>query len=92
MSLGCSYRHLAFKVSEEELPQFEKIMNAFSKTALCANRKYLPPIVAQAVALANDLGFIHCCIPEQGALLRVLARGRAGGVIGETGTERGTNP
>jgi predicted O-methyltransferase YrrM len=44
------------------------------------------PVVAQAVALANNLGFIACCTPEQGELLRVLARGRAGGVIGETGT------
>ena len=61
-------------------------MNAFSKTALYAGRTDLPPLVAQAVALATDLGFIHCCIPEQGRLLQVLARGRAGGVIGETGT------
>ena len=61
-------------------------MNAFSKTALYADRTDLPPRVAQAVALANDLGFIQCCIPEQGGLLQVLARGRAGGVIGETGT------
>ena len=61
-------------------------MKAFSKTARYADRTDLPPLVAQAVALANDLGFIHCCIPEQGVLLQVLARGRAGGVIGETGT------
>jgi predicted O-methyltransferase YrrM len=61
-------------------------MNSFSKTALYAGRTDLPPLVARAVALASDLGFIHCCIPEQGALLQVLARGRAGGVIGETGT------
>jgi predicted O-methyltransferase YrrM len=59
---------------------------AFSKTALYADRTDLPPLVARAVALANDTGFIHCCIPEQGVLLQVLARGRAGGVIGETGT------
>lgn len=61
-------------------------MSAFSKTALYADRTDLPPLVARAVALATDLGFIHCCIPEQGLLLQVLARGRAGGVIGETGT------
>lgn len=61
-------------------------MNAFSKTALYANWQGLPPLVAQTVALANDLGFIHCCTPEQGELLQLLARGRAGGVIGETGT------
>jgi predicted O-methyltransferase YrrM len=61
-------------------------MSAFSKTALYAGRTDLPPLVARAVALANDLGFIHCCTPEQGMLLQVLVRGRAGGIIGETGT------
>ena len=61
-------------------------MNAFSKTALYAGRTDLPPLVQRAVALANDFGFIHCCTPEQGTLLQVLVRGRAGGVIGETGT------
>lgn len=60
-------------------------MNAFSKTALYTDRADLPPLVARAVTLANELGFIHCCFPEQGALLQVLARGRAGGTIGETG-------
>ena len=65
-------------------------MNAVSKTALYADRVALPPLVARAVALANDLGFIHCCFPEQGMLLHVLARGRAGGIIGETGTGCGT--
>jgi predicted O-methyltransferase YrrM len=61
-------------------------MDTFSKTALYAAWTDLPPLVAQAVALANDLGFISCCTPEQGTLLQVLARGRVGGVIGETGT------
>jgi predicted O-methyltransferase YrrM len=60
--------------------------DTFSKTALYAGRTDLPPLVMQAVDLANRLGFISCCTPEQGELLRVLARGRAGGVIGETGT------
>ena len=61
-------------------------MNAFSKTEQYAGRTDLPPRVAQAVALANRMGFIHCCMPEQGLLLQALARGRAGGIIGETGT------
>jgi predicted O-methyltransferase YrrM len=61
-------------------------MDTFNKTALYAAWTDLPPLVAQAVALANTLGFISCCTPEQGEMLRVLARGRAGGVIGETGT------
>lgn len=65
-------------------------MNAFSKTAQYANRRHLPPLVAQSVAIASDCGFIHCCLPEHGDLLQVLARGRAGGVIGETGTGCGT--
>jgi len=61
-------------------------MDTFSKTALYAAWTNLPSLVAQAVALANDVGFISCCTPEQSELLRVLARGRMGGVIGETGT------
>lgn len=61
-----------------------------NKTALYNWRTDLPPLVAQTVALANQLGFVACCTPEQGELLQVLARGRAGGVIGETGTGCGT--
>ena len=41
-------------------------MDTFSKTALYAEWTDLPPLVAQAVALANNLGFISCCTPEQG--------------------------
>jgi predicted O-methyltransferase YrrM len=61
-------------------------MNAFGRTALYADRADLPPLAARAVALANDVGFIHCCFREQGVLLQALARGRAGGIIGETDT------
>jgi predicted O-methyltransferase YrrM len=61
-------------------------MNAFSKTAQYAGLTDLPPLVARAVAIAAERGFIQCCLPEHGRLLQVLARGRAGGVIGETGT------
>ncbi len=46
----------------------------------------LPPLVAHAVELARRLSFDSCCRPEQGRLLQLLARGRTGGVIGETGT------
>jgi predicted O-methyltransferase YrrM len=46
----------------------------------------LPPLVSSAVALAADLGFDNSCAPEQGHLLSVLARGRSGGRVGETGT------
>ena len=46
----------------------------------------MPPLVVRAVVLANELGFEYSCLPEQGRLLRVLAAGRAGGRIGETGT------
>ena len=46
----------------------------------------LPPLVERAVALARDLGFGLSCRPEQGRLLQVLAAGRPGGVVGETGT------
>jgi predicted O-methyltransferase YrrM len=61
-------------------------MDTFSKTALYTDWTDLPPLVARAVALANAAGFMQCCTPEQGELLQVLARGRVGGVIGETGT------
>ena len=64
-------------------------MSAFSKTALYAGRSGLPPLVAKAAALAAEAGFIHCCTPEHGELLQVLARGRTGGIIGETGTGYG---
>jgi predicted O-methyltransferase YrrM len=46
----------------------------------------LPPLVWRAVELARTLSFEFSCRPEQGRLLQLLARGRAGGVIGETGT------
>jgi predicted O-methyltransferase YrrM len=46
----------------------------------------LPDLVAAAVDLARGLRFDHSCAPEQGRLLSVLARGWAGGRVGETGT------
>jgi len=38
------------------------------------------------VALARRTGFAFSCRPEQGELLRLLARGVGSGAIGETGT------
>lgn len=46
----------------------------------------LPDEVSRAVHLARDLGFENSCRLEQGRLLQILAAGRRGGVIGETGT------
>ena len=46
----------------------------------------LPRLVSAAVALAGSLNFDNSCAPEQGRLLSVLAGGRSGGRIGETGT------
>ena len=46
----------------------------------------LPPLVSAAVDLATKAGFDNSCAPEQGRLLSVLARGRTGGRVGETGT------
>ena len=46
----------------------------------------LPPLVANAVAQAQALDFASSCRPEHGRLLQLLARGRPGGAIGETGT------
>jgi predicted O-methyltransferase YrrM len=46
----------------------------------------LPPLVEAAVQLARGTDFGYSCLPEQGELLRVLARGAGAGTIGETGT------
>lgn len=46
----------------------------------------LPNEVLDAVGLARSPGFENSCRLEQGRLLRVLAAGRDGGIIGETGT------
>src|SRR5580658_1589048 len=46
----------------------------------------LPPLVRAAIEVASSQGFDHSCAPEQGRLLAVLARGRTGQRIGETGT------
>jgi predicted O-methyltransferase YrrM len=40
----------------------------------------------RAVALARQLNFEFSCRPEQGRLLQLLAAGRRGGSIGETGS------
>lgn len=47
---------------------------------------FLPRLVSEAVALADSMNFDNSCAPEQGRLLSVLAGGRIGGRIGETGT------
>jgi predicted O-methyltransferase YrrM len=49
----------------------------------------LPRLVSMGIELADGAGFDHSCAPEQGRLLSVLARGRSGGRIGETGTGYG---
>lgn len=59
---------------------------SISGTQAYAGLSGLPLIVAQAVELATRMGFEKSCLPEQGRLLSVLAAGRTGGVIGETGT------
>jgi predicted O-methyltransferase YrrM len=46
----------------------------------------LPPLVERAVELARSMRFPYSCHPAQGRLLALLARGRPGGLIGETGT------
>ncbi|MDP6346112.1 MAG: SAM-dependent methyltransferase, partial [Alphaproteobacteria bacterium] len=49
----------------------------------------VPPLVAAAVARARQNGFPFSCVPAQGHLLQVLAAGREGGHIGETGSGYG---
>jgi predicted O-methyltransferase YrrM len=46
----------------------------------------VPELVRDAVRLARASGFAYSCLPEHGRLLRLLAGGVSGGVIGETGT------
>lgn len=60
-------------------------MSIAGNSAYAAMRD-LPNLVRDAVALAQQMKFDHSCAPEQGRLLSVLARGWAGGRIGETGT------
>jgi predicted O-methyltransferase YrrM len=55
-------------------------------TAAYHGRRDLPPLVAAAVDLAVRTGFDLSCLPAHGRLLSVLAAGRPGGRIGETGT------
>jgi predicted O-methyltransferase YrrM len=55
-------------------------------TAMYATEPDLPPLVAAAAQLAEQLGFDLCCLPAHGRLLQVLAAGRTGGRIGEVGT------
>ncbi len=59
---------------------------ALGGTAAYDGLSHLPGLVSAARKQANALGFEHSCRPEQGRLLKVLAAGRRGGVIGETGT------
>lgn len=41
---------------------------------------------AGSPSAGSGCGVHHACLPEQGRLLEVLARGRSGGLVGETGT------
>ena len=62
------------------------MVEVISKTALYDGLSGLPPLVERAVELSRRMGFISSCAPAQGRLLQVLAAGRDGGSIGETGT------
>jgi predicted O-methyltransferase YrrM len=62
---------------------------SISGTAAYDARTDLPPQVKAAVELARAAQFPNSCLPEQGELLRLLARGVGSAVIGETGTGYG---
>ncbi len=51
-----------------------------------------PELVQRAVSLARSLDFELSCLPGHGRLLQVLAAGRPGANIGETGTRLGCRP
>src|SRR3954451_8090542 len=46
----------------------------------------VPPLVRQALALAEEMDFTQSCTPEVGRLLVVLATQRREGTVGEIGT------
>jgi predicted O-methyltransferase YrrM len=56
-----------------------------SGTAAYGECNDLPDLVRDAVELARASRFPHSCLPQQGELLRVLARGVGPAVIGEKG-------
>ena len=58
----------------------------FNKTLLYDGLDGLPSLVEDAVALARKMAFPFSCVPDQGRLLHLLAGGRDGGRIAETGT------
>ena len=60
-----------------------------NKTLLYKEEDNLPPLVKAAADMALEAGFANSCTPEQGKLLSLMAAGRDGGVIGETGTGYG---
>lgn len=47
---------------------------------------YIPPLVREALALAERTGFTQSCLPEVGRLLAVLAGQVRSGVVAELGT------
>jgi predicted O-methyltransferase YrrM len=51
-----------------------------------ASNPEIPPLVVDALDLAQAIGFEHSCRTEVGSLLRVLAASRPGARFGETGT------
>jgi predicted O-methyltransferase YrrM len=55
-------------------------------TASYDGERGLPALVERAVELARSMRFPYSCHPAQGRLLALLAQGRPGGLIGETGT------
>lgn len=55
-------------------------------TAAYDGQPGIPELVLRAVGVARASGFELSCRPEQGRLLQLLASGRRGGTIGETGT------
>lgn len=58
-------------------------------TATYHARTHVPPLVARAQALAQELGFTLSSRPEVGRLLRTLVAGIRDGRVGEMGTGTG---
>jgi predicted O-methyltransferase YrrM len=73
-------------VGEALEPVVRLVAVTIGGTATYHGRTDLPHLVAAAADLAERTGFDLSCLPAHGRLLSVLAAGRPGGRIGETGT------
>jgi predicted O-methyltransferase YrrM len=76
-------------VGERLEPVVRLVTMTIGGTAAYHGATDLPALMSAAAQLAERTGFDLSCLPAHGRLLAVLAAGRPGGRIGETGTGAG---